>query len=70
MNVNAIGTDLEAEMRYSRFLNDLRPKTQVVWIACEAELQHISSNAVRELESFQPGAGVRYVPTQKDIYGR
>ena len=62
------GTDLEAEMRFSRFLNDLRPETQLVWIACQAELQHVSSNAVRELESFHSGAGGRYVPTAQQIY--
>jgi pantetheine-phosphate adenylyltransferase len=63
------GTDLEAEMRFARFLNELRPKTQLVWIACQAELQHVSSNAVRELESFHAGAGARYVPTAEEIYG-
>lgn len=60
------GTDLEAELRFSRFLNDLRPDTQVVWIA--AELQHVSSSGIRELESFKPGAGSRYVPTTESIY--
>lgn len=60
------GTDLEAELRFARFLNDLRPDTQVVWIA--AELQHVSSSGIRELESFKPGAGVRYIPTTDSIY--
>lgn len=62
------GTDLEAELRFVRFLNELRPGTSVVWISCEAELQHLSSSAIRELESIEPGAGRRYVPTNKDIY--
>lgn len=62
------GTDLEAELRYVRFLNELRPGTNVVWIACEAELQHLSSSAVRELESFEPGAGGRYLPGAATIY--
>jgi pantetheine-phosphate adenylyltransferase len=62
------GTDLEAELRYVRFLNELRPGTNVVWIACEAELQHLSSSAVRELESFEPGAGERYLPDAATIY--
>lgn len=60
------GTDLEAELRFARFLNDLRPDTQIVWIA--AELQHVSSSGIRELESFKPGAGARYIPTLERIY--
>ncbi len=35
------GTDLEAELRYARFLNELRTGTNVMWIGCEAELQHL-----------------------------
>jgi pantetheine-phosphate adenylyltransferase len=63
------GTDLEAELRFVRFLNELRPDTGVVWISCEAELQHLSSSAIRELESIEPGAGQRYIPTTAEIYG-
>lgn len=63
------GTDLEAELRYSRFLDELRPETSVVWISCEAELQHLSSSAIRELESISAGAGARYVPDTREIYG-
>ena len=62
------GTDLEAELRFVRFLNELRPQTGVVWISCEAELQHLSSSAIRELEAIQPGAGGRYVPNIATIY--
>jgi hypothetical protein len=51
-----------------RFLNELRPNTNVVWIGCEAELQHLSSSAVRELESFAPGAGDRHLPETSEIY--
>lgn len=62
------GTDLEAELRFVRFLNELRPATRVVWISCEAELQHLSSSAIRELEAIEPGAGQRYVPDTATIY--
>lgn len=62
------GTDLEAELRFVRFLNELRPDTGVVWISCEAELQHLSSSAIRELEAIQPGAGQRYIPDSTQIY--
>jgi pantetheine-phosphate adenylyltransferase len=62
------GTDLEAELRFVRFLNELRPQTGVVWISCEADLQHLSSSAIRELESIEPGAGSRYVPDTAAIY--
>lgn len=62
------GTDLEAELRFVRFLNELRPQTGVVWISCEAELQHLSSSAIRELEAIEPGAGARYVPDTTQIY--
>jgi phosphopantetheine adenylyltransferase/predicted metal-dependent HD superfamily phosphohydrolase len=63
------GTDLEAELRYARFLNELRPGTSVVWIGCEPELQHISSSAVRELGRHRAHAGNRYVPDAATIYG-
>lgn len=62
------GTDLESELRFARFLNELRPQTGVVWINCEAELQHLSSSAIRELEAIEPGAGARYVPGTADVY--
>lgn len=62
------GTDLEAELRFVRFLNELRPQTGVVWISCEAELQHLSSSAIRELEAIEPGAGQRYLPDTATIY--
>jgi phosphopantetheine adenylyltransferase len=62
------GTDLEAELRFTRFLNDLRPATRIVWLGCEAGLEHVSSSAVRELEQLQPGAGARYVPDAATIY--
>jgi pantetheine-phosphate adenylyltransferase len=63
------GTDLEAELRYARFLNELRPGTPVVWIGCEPGLQHISSSAVRELEAIEGHAGARYIPNAAMIYG-
>lgn len=63
------GTDLEAELRYARFLNELRPGTQVIWISCEPHLQHLSSNSICELESIEPHAGTRYIPNTSQIYG-
>jgi len=63
------GTDLEAELRYARFLNDLRPGTSVVWIGCEPAWQHISSSAVRELEAIESHSGARYIPNAATIYG-
>ena len=62
------GTDLEAELRYARFLNDLRPETNLIWISCQPELQHLSSSAIRELEAIKPGAGSCYVPDSEMIY--
>jgi phosphopantetheine adenylyltransferase len=59
----------EAELRYARFLGELRPETNVVWIGCEAEWQHLSSSAIRELESIAVGSGSRYVPDTVGIYG-
>jgi pantetheine-phosphate adenylyltransferase len=63
------GTDLEADLRYARFLKDLGAKAPVIWVACEAATQHISSSAVRELESLRAGAGAAYVPDAAKIYG-
>ena len=62
------GTDLEAELRFARFLNELRPGTAVQWMGCEAELQHLSSSGIRELESFDAGCAKRYVPDAEMIY--
>jgi pantetheine-phosphate adenylyltransferase len=62
------GTDLEAELRFTRFLDELRPGTEVVWISCEAKYQHLSSSAIRELESIERGAGERYIPDTAEIY--
>ena len=63
------GTDLEAELRYTRFLDELRPGTGVVWISCEPQFQHLSSSAMRELAAIQPGAETRYLPTAARVYG-
>ncbi len=63
------GTDLEAELRYTRFLDELRPGTGVVWISCEPQYQHLSSSAMRELAAIRPGAETRYLPTAADVYG-
>ena len=63
------GTDLEADLRYARFLKDLGAKAPVIWVACEAATQHISSSAVKELESLRAGAGAAYVPDAAMIYG-
>jgi hypothetical protein len=52
----------------ARFLNELRLGTQVVWIACEPHLQNVSSSSLRELESIEPGATGRYIPTASNIY--
>jgi pantetheine-phosphate adenylyltransferase len=62
------GTDLEAELRVARFLNELRPGSPVVWISCEPELQHLSSSAIRELGSIEPGTERRYLPDTASIY--
>jgi hypothetical protein len=32
-------------------------------------LQHLSSSAIRELESIAPGSGRRYVPKLEEVYG-
>ncbi len=63
------GTDLEAELRYTRFLDEIRPGTGVVWISCEPQFQHLSSSAMRELAAIQPGAETRYLPTAAHVYG-
>ncbi len=33
------------------------------------EFQHLSSSAIRELESIAPSSGSRYAPDTADIYG-
>jgi len=62
------GTDLDAELHWRRFTEELAPAHPVVWIGCEPTSQHISSSAVRELKTFDGKIADNYVPTAKDIY--
>jgi pantetheine-phosphate adenylyltransferase len=62
------GTDLEADLRYARFIKDLGATAPIIWVGCEAQTQHLSSSAIRELESLRAGAGAAYLPDAERVY--
>ena len=62
------GTDLDSELHWRRFTEQLAPEHPVVWIGCEPESQHISSSAIREIGTFNQEIAKQYVPTTKQIY--
>ncbi len=53
--------DLEYENTQLRFINDFKKNINVVFIKCDDEFQHISSSAIRNLESFRSGSGNKYI---------
>jgi phosphopantetheine adenylyltransferase len=44
-----------------RFVNDFKKDVNVVYITCDRDFEHISSSAIRKLQSFSPGSGDRYL---------
>jgi pantetheine-phosphate adenylyltransferase len=55
------GDDLDYEDNQLKFIQDFKSDINVVFIRCDAEFEHISSSAIRQLESFRPGSGQKYL---------
>jgi pantetheine-phosphate adenylyltransferase len=55
------GHDLDYEVNQMRFVNDFKKDVNVVYITCDRDFEHISSSAIRKLQSFSPGSGDRYL---------
>lgn len=55
------GADLDYEVNQLRILKDLKPDIKMIFIPCDIKYEHISSSAIRALESVQEGAGSEYV---------
>jgi len=48
-------TDLQYELTQYRYLEDQMPDVKVVSIFCGREFEHISSSAIRQLDSYNRG---------------
>jgi phosphopantetheine adenylyltransferase len=52
---------LDYEDNQLKFIKDFKKDLNVVFIRCDEEFEHISSSAIRALESFRPGSGEKYL---------
>jgi pantetheine-phosphate adenylyltransferase len=55
------GDDLDYEDNQLKFIKDFKKDINVVFIRCDEEFEHVSSSAIRALESFRPGSGEKYL---------
>ncbi len=55
------GDYLDYEDNQLKFIKDFKKDINVVFIRCDEEFEHISSSAIRQLESFRPGSGEKYL---------
>jgi len=55
------GDDLAYEDNQLKFINDFKKDIDVVFFRCDDQFKHISSSAVRNLQSFRPGSGDKYL---------
>jgi pantetheine-phosphate adenylyltransferase len=55
------GADLDYEVNQMRFIDDFKKDVNAVYITCDKEFEHISSSAIRTLQSFKPGSGDKYL---------
>lgn len=51
--------DLQAEIHLARIYQDLMPEIKIIYILCDREYEHISSFAIRELQTY--GKGEEYL---------
>lgn len=54
------GDDLAYEDNQLKFIKDFKKDINVVFFRCDEEYSHISSSAIRNLQSFRPGSGDKY----------
>ena len=56
------GNDLEYEDNQLKFINDFKKEmTNVVFFRCDEKYSHVSSSAIRSLESFRKGSSKEYL---------
>ena len=55
------GDDLAYEDNQLKFIKDFKDDIDVVFFRCDEEFQHISSSAIRSLQSFRSGSGDKYL---------
>ncbi len=55
------GDDLDYEDNQLKFMQDFKKNINVVFIRCDSEFEHISSSAIRQLESFRIGSSDKYL---------
>jgi pantetheine-phosphate adenylyltransferase len=55
------GDDLNYEENQLKYIKDFKKDINVVFIRCDEEFEHISSSAIRNLQSFRPGSGDKYL---------
>ena len=56
------GDDLDYEVNQLRFMQEMYPTLKVVFIQCDKEYEHISSTALRNLESIEKGLSKKFIP--------
>jgi pantetheine-phosphate adenylyltransferase len=56
------GDDLDYEVNQLRFMETMYPQLKVVFIQCDKEYEHISSTALRNLESIEKGLSKPFLP--------
>lgn len=55
------GDDLSYEDNQLKYIKDFKPDVKVVFIMCDEKYEHISSSAIRQLQSFRPGSANQYL---------
>jgi pantetheine-phosphate adenylyltransferase len=56
------GADLDYEINQWRFMEDMKPHLDIIFIACDQQFEHISSTAIKNLERIREGEGQKYLP--------
>lgn len=55
------GKDLDYEVNQLRFMEGLDPRVKMVFIHCDKQFEHISSSAIRAMESIKKGSASQYL---------
>jgi pantetheine-phosphate adenylyltransferase len=61
------GYDLNYEINQLRFLEDMGLSVPVFFVVCDEKYSHISSSAIRSLESIDPKKTNKYIPNYLQI---
>lgn len=55
------GDDLAYESNQLDYISDFKPDIDAIFIMCDHQYSHISSSAIRQLESFRTGSASKYL---------